>query len=104
MKHSDFRIGCEFLTGSGRWLSTDPGKRTITAIRLNHDDDPRWYNGPPYAVAEDVFDEEGIKDCEVAPNRRSYDDSGRAEITRTRWRVKPRKSKVTTPTRKAAPR
>ena len=95
MKHSDFRIGTEFLTGSGRWRCTDVGKRTIAAIRLNHDDDPRWYNGPPYAVVECVFDEDGIKDCDVAPKRRTYDDSGRTEITRVRWRIKPQKSKVT---------
>ena len=82
MKHSDFRIGREFLTGSGRWRCTDVGKRTIAAIRLDHDDDPRWYNGPPYAVVEHVFDEEGIKDCEIAPKRRTYDATGRLEITR----------------------
>jgi hypothetical protein len=45
MKHSDFYIGCEFLTGSGRWRCTDVGKRIIAAIKLDHDDDPRWYNG-----------------------------------------------------------
>jgi len=104
MKHSDFRIGTEFLTGSGRWRCTDVGKRTIAAIRLNHDDDPRWYNGPPYAVVEDVFDEEGIKDCEFAPKRRSYDDSGRTEITRRRWRITPQRSKVAKRTRRTAAR
>jgi hypothetical protein len=82
MKHSDFYIGCEFLTGSGRWRCTDVGKRTIAAIRLDHDDDPRWYNGPPYAIVEDVFDEYGIEGCGPAPKRRTYDASGRTEITR----------------------
>jgi hypothetical protein len=81
MKHSDFRIGCEFLTGSGRWRCTDVGKRTITAIRLNHDDDPAWYNGPPYAVVESVFDEFDIEGCERAPKHRTYDATGRSEIT-----------------------
>jgi hypothetical protein len=81
MKHSDFRIGCEFLTGSGRWRCTDVGKRTIAAIRLNHDDDPAWYNGPPYAIVEYVFDELGIEGCERAPKRRTYDATGRSEIT-----------------------
>ena len=104
MKHSDFRIGTEFLTGSGRRRCTDVGKRTIAAIRLNHDDDPRWYNGPPYAVVEDVFDEDGIKDCEAAPKRRTYDDSGRTEITRVRWRIKARKSSIARPKRKGAAR
>ena len=81
MKHSDFRIGCEFVTAVSRWQCTDVGARTIVAIRLNHDDDPRWYNGPPYALAEYVFDEDTIQDCEPAPSERGYDDGGRAEIT-----------------------
>jgi hypothetical protein len=66
MKRSDFHIGCEFLTTSGRWRCTDVGKRTVAAIRLNHDDDPSWYNGPPYAVIETVFDEYDFEDCEPA--------------------------------------
>jgi hypothetical protein len=66
-KHSDFRIGYEFLTGSGRWRCTNVGERTIAAIRLNHDDDPSWYNGPPYAVVEHVFDEYGIEGCGSVP-------------------------------------
>ena len=73
MKRADFRIGCEFLTGGGRWRCTDIGKRTIAAIRLNHDDDPSWYNGPPYAVMETVFDEYDFEGCEPAPERRTYD-------------------------------
>jgi len=81
MRHSDFRIGCEFLSGSGRWRCTDVGKRTIAAIRLNHDDDPAWYNGPPYAVGESVFDEFDIEGCERAPKHRTYDSTGRSEIT-----------------------
>ena len=56
MEHSDFRIGGEFLTATGRWRCTDVGTRTIAAIRLNLDHDPSWYNGPPYGVAEHVFD------------------------------------------------
>jgi len=37
---------------------TDIGTRVIVAIRIDdHPDDPSWYNGPPYAVAESVFDE-----------------------------------------------
>ena len=57
MKHSDFRIGLEFLSATGRWRCTDVGKRTIVAIKLDRNDDPTWYDGPPYAVAEQVFDE-----------------------------------------------
>ena len=56
MKHSDFRIGREFMTAAGCWRCTDVGKRTVAAIRLDLDGDPRWYNGPPYAVVEHVFE------------------------------------------------
>ena len=82
MKHSDFKIGVEFLSGSGRWRCTDVGKRTITAIKLDHDDDPAWYNGPPYALAEDVFDEYAIEGLSPAPKRRTYDDSGKLKVVR----------------------
>jgi hypothetical protein len=80
MKHSDFHIGLEFMTETGRWRCTDIGAGTIAAIQLDHDDDPSWHNGPPYAVAEHVFDEDDIEDCRKAPKRRTYDDSGKAEI------------------------
>jgi hypothetical protein len=75
MKRTDFSIGCEFLTAAGRWRCTDIGKRTIAAIRLDHDDDPSWYSGPPYAVVETVFDEYDFEGCEPAPERRTYDAS-----------------------------
>ncbi len=71
--HADFYIGREFWTETGRWRCTDVGTRTICAISLEsreivtlRDDetqlrqiasDPSWFNGPPYAVAESVFDE-----------------------------------------------
>ncbi len=64
MKHSDFWIGREFLSGAGRWRCTDVGARTIAAIRLDMDHDPSWYNGPPYLVVESVFDEYDIEGCE----------------------------------------
>ena len=84
MKHSDFKIGREFLTETGRWRCTDVGKRTISAIRLDHDDDPSWYNGPPYAVAEHVFDEYDIEGLSPAPKRRTHDESGRSKIVTVR--------------------
>ena len=90
MKHSQFRIGCEFMTGSGRWRCTDVGKRTIAAIKLDLDHDPRWYNGPPYAVVESVFDEDGMEDCDPAPRRRTYDDSGRTRIKTVRAKRAPK--------------
>ena len=80
MRHSDFKIGIEFLTGSGRWRCTDVGTRTIAAIKLDLDHDPAWYGGPPYAVAESVFDEYGIEDCDPAPQERSFDDRGKAGL------------------------
>ncbi|MDK9726276.1 MAG: hypothetical protein OEL88_15525 [Sterolibacteriaceae bacterium MAG5] len=56
LEHGDFFIGREFWTEVGRWRCTDVGTRTICAIRI--DNQPAdWLNGPPYAVAEVVFDE-----------------------------------------------
>jgi hypothetical protein len=80
MKHSNFKIGTEFMTATGRWRCTDVGTRTIAAIRLDLDHDTFWYSGPPYPVAEHVFDEDGIEDCDPAPSERSFDDSGKARL------------------------
>ncbi|HEY0329212.1 MAG TPA: hypothetical protein VGC77_08935 [Rhodopseudomonas sp.] len=80
MEHSDFTIGLEFLTETGRWRCTDVGTRTIAAIRLDLDHDPRWYEGPPYAIVERVFDEEDIAGCRPAPSERGYDDSGKSRL------------------------
>ena len=88
MKHSDFKIETEFLTATGRWRCTDVGARTIAAIKLDLDHDPAWYNGPPYAVPESVFDEDGIEGCEPASRERSFDDSGKARLV-----VRPRVSR-----------
>ncbi len=49
-------VGTEFFTETGKWRCTDKGTRVVVAIKLEHDDES-WYNGPPYAVAETVFDE-----------------------------------------------
>ena len=92
MQRRDFQIGCEFLTSAGRWRCTDIGKRTIAAIRLNHDDDPSWYNGPPYAVMETVFDEYDFEGCEPAPERRTYDATA-SEIAPVRQRKRRRAKK-----------
>jgi hypothetical protein len=91
MKRTDFAVGGEFLTAAGRWRCTDVGKRTIVAIRLDHDDDPSWYNGPPYAVVETVFDEYDFEGCEPAPERRSYDATA-SEIPPARRRKRRRRS------------
>lgn len=64
MRHEDFAIGREFETATGTWRCTDVGTRTIVAIKVSdHQDDPSWFNGPPYAVAEMVFDEDDLKGC-----------------------------------------
>ena len=66
MKHSDFRIGLEFMTETGRWRCTDVGTRTIAAIKLDPGRSSDWQNGPPYAVAETVFDEDDFPACGLA--------------------------------------
>ncbi len=64
MTHSDFSMGIEFISGGRRWRCTDIGRRIIAAVCLSdHPDDQSWYNGPPYAVAETVFDENDIEGC-----------------------------------------
>jgi len=85
MERKDFAIGQEFWCGGKRWLCTDIGSRVIVAICLEpHEiitslpgeqpgnprrevrsitDDPKWFNGPPYAVVESVFDEYAMPGC-----------------------------------------
>lgn len=62
MDYSDFTIGAEFFPTAGRWRCTDIGTRVIIAMQLNAPD-PSWYNGPPFAVTEVVFDENDLKGC-----------------------------------------
>lgn len=64
MKLADFEIGKSFFSSGGfEWRCTDKGTRTITAIMLDPDKDVSWFNGPPYAVNEVVFDEYDIDSC-----------------------------------------
>jgi hypothetical protein len=88
MRHSDFVVGETFWCGEREWRCTDIGTRTIVAICLDdaevveYSPGPpetkttrilsrserearRWLNGPPYAVAENVFDEYDIEGCSV---------------------------------------
>ena len=67
MTRNDFRIGLEFYTASGKWRCTDVGTRVIVAIKLDCSDSS-WYVGPPYAVAESVFDEHDLGGCSLAPD------------------------------------
>jgi hypothetical protein len=82
MQHGEFTIGMEFRAGERVWRVTDIGARTVTAIRIDRVEvggsDPGsgrildraaaeaegWFNGPPYAVLEFVFDENDIEGCE----------------------------------------
>lgn len=65
MEYGDFAIGEEFRTETGVWRCTDIGTRTIIAINISDRNDPSWFNGPPYAVAEIVFDEDDLAGCWV---------------------------------------
>jgi hypothetical protein len=81
MKHSEFVIGETFWCSDRLWLCTDIGARTVLAIRIDRVEvgstNPElrrtldrteaetnsWFNGPPYAVAESVFDENSMLAC-----------------------------------------
>lgn len=89
MGHDQFHIGLEFWCGGKRWRCTDVGSRVVVAISLEpHEvveiepvagqpaqvresrfitDDPRWLNGPPFAIVEYVFDEYSIEGCSLSP-------------------------------------
>ena len=69
MERRAFTIGSTFWCADQAWRCTDIGTRVITAIRLDHEDDPSWYNGPPYAVLEVVFDEYDMEGCTLEPDR-----------------------------------
>lgn len=80
-----FRIGAEFWCGGRQWRCTDIGTRTVVAIRLDQvevassaskrhrtlgraeAEAEGWFDGPPYAVAEHVFDEDDLECCALAP-------------------------------------
>lgn len=81
MTREEFRIGESFWCGDRHWRCTDIGNRTVVAMRIDQvqveSTDPTlcrvlthdaaaaegWFNGPPYAVAEVVFDESDIEGC-----------------------------------------
>ncbi len=72
MKHSDFEIGQHFICGPvdkpDKWRCTDIGTRVIVGIKIESSRETAgWYNGPPYHVAETVFDEDDFSACEAAP-------------------------------------
>lgn len=82
MKLSDFRIGGDFTCSGKRFRCTDIGSRVVVAIPLqasvgtSASDEVRalseeqtaqegWLDGPPYAVAEIVFDEDDLDLCSI---------------------------------------
>jgi hypothetical protein len=85
MQHSEFAIGGTFWCGGRQWRCTDIGTRTIIAIRIDQveigsnvpglsralsrpeAEAEGWFRGPPYVVAENVFDEDDITGCTPEP-------------------------------------
>ena len=79
----------EFWCGGRRWRCTDVGTRVVVGVCLEPHEvdtvtskvgaggttttrtiaaDESWLNGPPYAVAEEVFDEHSIDGCSPSPD------------------------------------
>ncbi len=79
MRKQDFTIGSQFLCGGRRWLFTDVGTRVIVAVRVDVVEEahmrhgrqsvvtrnvtPEDLKGPPYYLAETVFDEDDMEGC-----------------------------------------
>ena len=63
MQIPEFEIGKQFSCGGNIFLCTDVGSRTVIAIRVDNVPDVSWLSGPPYALAEDVFDENDREGC-----------------------------------------
>lgn len=63
MQFSDFEFCDEFDCGGKRWRCTDLGQRVVVTVPTDQHDDSSWLNGPPYAIAETVFDEYDIEGC-----------------------------------------
>jgi hypothetical protein len=80
---SDFKFGFEFWMSGSRWRCTDVGMRLVVAIQLNHEDDPSWYKGPPYAVVEHTIDAHDLRACSLRRdegNSRFFTDAEVAKI------------------------
>lgn len=84
MRVSDFQIGIEFKFTGARYRCTDVGSRVVVGIRIDRvevggDVGPKrrlnyvqateggWFKGPPYPVAERVFDENDLPLCSFWP-------------------------------------
>jgi hypothetical protein len=51
------RVGSTVTCGGADWIVTDIGTRTFSAVKVEPERDASWLSGPPYSVAETVFDE-----------------------------------------------
>ena len=87
MEFSEFQIGETFWCSGKEYRCTDVGTRVVVAIRIDcveavhyvsfgasnitipyeQAEKYGWFNGPPYAVAEQVFDEDDFAACELHP-------------------------------------
>ena len=86
LDRSSLTIGDTFWCGDRQWRCTDIGTWTFTAIRIDavevggtgpasrrslthaEAEAEGWFNGPPYAVAEVVFDEHDQEGCSLEPD------------------------------------
>lgn len=87
MKRGNFCFGGTFWLGDRKWRCTDIGTRVIVAICIDEvrvggpnfvnscyltaadAETAGWFNGPPYAVVERVFDEYDQVACSPTPAR-----------------------------------
>ncbi len=80
MIKSEFAIGLEFYTATGKWRCTDIGSRVIVAIELNQED-KRNYIGPPYSICECVFDENDFGGCALTFSEFEDDNNSSIKIS-----------------------
>ena len=83
MKLQEFKIGETFWCSGRQYRCTDVGTRVVLGIRIDglfqiahapegttdwisyeQAKEQGWFNGPPYAVSEHVFDEDDLSACE----------------------------------------
>jgi hypothetical protein len=93
--HSDLSIGVFFSCGGELWRCTDVGARTVIATQWTNvylrktsavsgreyallgpfdlrREEQDWTRGPPYLLAEEVFDENDLGGMELVADPRSW--------------------------------
>ncbi len=67
---SSVEIGGTFYCAGREYRVTDKGTRVIVAIEVTEAarSDPSWLNGPTYALAEMVFDEDDFPVMSLEPD------------------------------------